>query len=345
MTIRVLLVLMMVASALAGCIRQDNHGGGSHVPAGTHADLIVVNAKVWTGDPARPEAQAFAVRDGRFVYVGDGDGAAAWRGPDTRVVDAAGARLIPGLIDAHVHLIGGGLQLARLNLRDAADRAAFIAAVADRARRAPKGEWILGGRWSTESWADPSPPTKEWIDPVTPEHPALLTRMDGHSALANSAALRLAGIDRNGPADPPGGRIDRDPRSGEPTGLLREGAVDLVSRLIPKETPAQLDSALAAAMREAHRHGITSVHTMSEWAELSAFARARDEGRLTLRVRFYVSEDDWTKYFEQARRIHGDDVLRVAGFKQFMDGSLGSRTAFMAEPYASLRERYRSPMS
>lgn len=317
------------------------------------ADLIVKNAKVWTGDgpPSTatasprapdlsgtgdkgPEPTAFAVRDGRFVYVGDEPGVAAWRGPKTQIVDAAGARVVPGLTDAHLHLISGGLQLSRIDLRGASDRAAFIRDVAERTRTTPAGEWVLGGRWTTESWADTTQPTKEWIDAVTPDNPVLLSRMDGHSALANSVALKLAGIDRNGPADPPGGKIARDPQTKEPTGILKETAVDLVSRLVPEDSPAEQDRALAAAVQEAHRHGITMVHTMSPWSRVAAMSRARDEGRLTLRIREFVSEDDWAKYIDRVKRFASDDRLRIVGFKQFMDGSLGSRTAYMAEPFA-----------
>ena len=304
------------------------------MPSDHVADLIIVNAKVWTGDEAAAAATAIAVSKGRFVYVGTAANALSWKGPRTEVVDAEGRRIIPGLIDAHVHLIGGGLQLSRLNLRDAGSREEFIAAVADRARRTPAGQWILGGRWSTESWKDPGQPTRDWIDPVTPDHPVYLPRMDGHSALVNSVALQMAGIDRKGPPDPPGGKIDRDPTTGEPTGYLREGAAELISRLIPPDPPAEQEQALKAAMHEAHRFGITTVHTMSPWPEVAAMAGAREAGWLTLRVRVYVSEDDWRAYLPKVRAFRNDDRLRVAGFKQFMDGSLGSRTAYMAEPFS-----------
>jgi predicted amidohydrolase YtcJ len=301
--------------------------------------LVVYNAKIWTGDPACPAANYLTVdRSGRFAEVGTeagpGDCLEKCRGADTLCIDAGGSRLIPGLMDAHLHLVSGGLQLARINLRDVPDRAAFIAAVDARARATPAGRWILGGRWSTESWPDPTQPTKEWIDPVTPDHPVLLARMDGHGALANSAALRLAGIDRDGPPDPPGGRIDRDPATNEPTGFLRDTAIDLVAARAP-DTPAQeLDAALRAALQEAHRHGLTCVHSMSSWNDLQVMDRARAAGELTLRVRVYLSVADWTAFLDRARAFPGDDRLHIRGFKQFMDGSLGSRTAYMMEPFA-----------
>lgn len=299
-------------------------------------NLVVYNAKVWTGNPASPIADSFRIEDGKFVAVGSGLEKACTPHLDsnTKYLDAGGARILPGLIDAHLHLLGGGLQLSRINLRDVPDRAAFIAAVAERARQTPKGQWIQGGRWSTESWPDPAQPTREWIDAVTADHPVLLSRMDGHGALANSVALKLAGIDAHGPADPPGGQIERDRTTGEPTGILKDAAIDLVSDLIPVPSAAQLDAALKAAMVEANCHGITSVHTMSEYRELAPIDRARDAGSLTLRVRFFISEDNWPDYIDRAKNHRNDDMVRVCGFKQYADGSLGSRTAYMHMPYS-----------
>ncbi len=337
------------------------------------ADLIVTGATIWTGDPDQPSATALVVRDGRFVYVGNDRDAARYAGARTHQIDANNASLIPGMIDAHLHLIGGGLQLARLNLRNVPDRAAFIDAVARRARATAGGRWIRGGRYSTESWPDPTQPNRSWIDPVTPDHPVLLSRMDGHGALANSVALRLAGIDRDGPPDPPGGEIERDPTTRVPTGILKDSAIGLVAEHIPPPSDAELDRALTAAMREANRHGITSVHTMSPWSVLETLNRAAGAGTLTLRVRQFVNESDWQPYLDIIRdsapdqsrareeavsvglartrrqsepraqasgnntkptQYNDNNMLRVVGFKQFMDGSLGSRTAYMAEPFA-----------
>ena len=172
------------------------------------ADLIVVNARIWTGEDALTGTpRMIAVRGSRIVAVGENQEADPLTGPDTVVVDARDRRLIPGITDSHLHLIGGGLQLSLLNLRAAPDREAFVRSVADAARRAKPGEWILGGRWSTDSWARPQWPRKEWVDPVTGDVPLFLTRMDGHGGLANSAALKLAGIDASGPPDPEGGEI------------------------------------------------------------------------------------------------------------------------------------------
>lgn len=327
---------IILASAVVGCD-----------PIGQY-DLIVENATIWTGDETRPVATTLVVGDGRFLFVGSkselqgiigqqDERKGIWGqqiGANTQRIDAQGARILPGLIDAHLHLVSGGLQLSRLNLRDVPDRAAFIAAVAERAKKTPKGGWILGGRWSTESWPDPAQPTKEWIDAVTPDHPVLLSRMDGHGALANSVALKLVGIDKIGPPDPPGGQIDRDPTTNEPTGIFKDAAIDLVDKHIPSLSVREQDEALTAAIKEAHRHGLTGVHTMSSCLDIEAVRRARDQNRLPLRVRAFVQEDNWYAYLDRAKKFPNEDMLRLCGFKEYADGSLGSRTAYMAAPYS-----------
>lgn len=299
-----------------------------------HPDLIVTNAKVWTGNPDMSIAEAFAVADGTFIAVGSTEDILKLQVLKTVVLDAHGRRVVPGLIDSHLHLISGGQQLARLNLRDVKDRKEFVQAVREYALSRKPGEWVLGGRWSTESWADPSQPTRQWIDAATGETPALLDRMDGHGALANSAALKLAGIDAKGPTDPQGGRIERDPDTREPTGILKETAIDLVRKHVPPASQGELRSALTASMREANRFGITCVHTMSPWSDVAVLDAARGAGDLTLRMRVYVMEDDWLPFIEKAKQHKGDDWVRIRGFKQFADGSLGSRTAYMTEPFA-----------
>jgi len=268
------------------------------------------------------------------VYVGTNAADAARSvAPRAERIDAHGARIIPGLIDSHLHLISGGLQLSRIQLRDVPDRAAFITSITDWAKKTPKGQWITGGRWSTESWPDPTQPTKAWIDGLTPDHPVLLSRMDGHGTLANSVALRIAGIDANGPADPPGGKIERDPKSNEPTGILKDAAIERVAKHIPEPSDKELDAALVTAMQEANRHGITCVQTMSPWRGVAVLDRARSTGRLTLRVRLYVEEQDWRPCIPKAKAHRDDDWIAIRGFKQYADGSMGSRTAYMAEPY------------
>jgi predicted amidohydrolase YtcJ len=306
------------------------------------ADLVIVNAKIWTGakPPARKlgrpfDTTALAIAGHTIVAVGDNASVQPRIGPGTRVIDAKGQRVIPGMTDSHTHIVSGGFQLARLSLRNVAGREEFIRAVAEDVKTKKKGEWIVGGRWSVESWSDPQPPNKDWLDPITGNTPVYLVRMDGHQALVNSAALRLAGIDASGPKDPPGGEIVRDPKTGEPTGILKESAGDLVSDLIPDPTVDQRYEALRRAMQHANALGITSVHDMSEPDDLEVFRRAHREGALTIRITTYLMVDDWAPHIDKVEGFPiRDDMFRIAGFKGFMDGSLGSRTAYMRKPYS-----------
>jgi predicted amidohydrolase YtcJ len=310
-----------------------------HARAGA-ADLVIVNARIWAGTDQREGGAlptALLVRGDRITAVGSNLEVWARIDANTKVIDAGGRRLIPGITDSHTHTVSGGFQLRRLNLRDIGGRAEFIDAVARAAQGKKEGQWVLGGRWSIESWDAPEAPHKTWLDKTTGSVPVFLSRMDGHQALVNSAALRLAGIDASGPPDPKGGEIERDPKTGEPTGILKESAMGLVSRLIPDPTPDERYAALLRAMKHANSLGITSVHDMCSLGDLAVFRRAEREGKLTVRITAYLSVSDWASY---AERLPGyglsSDMVRLAGFKGFMDGSLGSRTAYMREPYDDL---------
>lgn len=310
-------------------------------PVGRRADLVILNARVWTGvgptadSDAPAEPTALAVVGDKIVAVGDDATIRVWIKDGTQVIDAKGRRVVPGITDSHTHIVSGGFQLAQLNLRDVRSRREFIQAVAAEAKTKKKGQWVLGGRWSVESWDKPETPNKSWLDPVTRDSPVFLRRMDGHSALANSAALRLAGIDASGPPDPKGGEIQRDPKTREPTGILKESAMGLVGRLIPDPTPDENYEALRRAMKHANSLGVTSIHNMSSRAELEAFRRAEREGTLTLRITAYLSVSDWASYVEKIPSYDlNSDMVRLPGFKGYMDGSLGSRTAYMREPYS-----------
>jgi predicted amidohydrolase YtcJ len=309
-------------------------------PAGEIADVVILDGRIWTGvrraDPeSSPVPTAVAIRGDRIRFVGNDAAANSWIGERTRIIHARGRRMIPGISDSHTHIISGGLHLARLNLRDVRDREEFVKRVADAARSKKSDEWVVGGRWSVESWPDSTAPNRSWLDPVTGETPAFLTRMDGHQALVNTAALKRARIDAKGPPDPPGGEIERDPATGEPTGVLKESAMNLVSRMIPSPSADELDAALKRAMEHANSLGVTSVHNMTDPWELEVFRRAHAAGRMTVRVTAYLSVSDWHSKIETVRTFPvDDDWLRVPGFKGYMDGSLGSRTAYMRDPYS-----------
>jgi hypothetical protein len=298
------------------------------------ADAAIINAKIWSGARDAREAEALAIRGERIVAVGANADIRPHIAERTRVFDANGARVIPGITDTHIHIISGGMLLSQLDLRQVPDRNAFVAAIAERAKSLAPDAWVLGGRWSVESWPDAAPPHRNWIDAVTADRPVYLSRMDGHEALVNSVALRLAGIDRCGPPDPEGGEIERAPKTGEPTGILKDAAMDLVAPRIPPATEDELLKALVAAMRECNRWGITAVQDMSEPEHLPVYARAHDRGLLTLRIHSFLSVSDWDANFGVVRNYPvRDDWLTVAGFKGYMDGSLGSRTAYMRAPF------------
>lgn len=295
------------------------------------ADLVIENARIWS-DGSIGFARFAAVRGGRFVYVGAPE--PGYIGSKTERVDAQNRIVLPGLIDSHAHMIGGGMQLTQLNLRDARDRADFIAKVEGWARALPEGKWVLGGRWSTESWGTREQPTKEWIDSVTGNRPAWLSRMDGHSGLANSAALKLAGITKDGPPDPAGGVIDRGP-NGEPTGILREKAMRLVIDRIPMPTAEEKLEALKRAMRHANSVGITAVSDIPSRDERAVYELlAAEPEAQTVRLFLYPSARPLDATEAAFRTFAGrPGWLEFKGVKAYMDGSLGSRTAYMHAPF------------
>ncbi len=306
------------------------------------ADLIVYG-RVWTGDSAAPWVQAVAAAGDTIAAVGDSARISRSLGPNTRVISNGKAMVVPGLMEGHAHLLGGGLQLASVDLRDASSPSEFIARIKAHAARLAPGEWITGGGWDHERWPGSPLPERSWIDSVTPNNPVFVSRLDGHMALANTAALRRAGITRASP-DISGGTIVRDPRTGEPTGALKENARTPVDQIVPLPSPSQSDSAIARAMQWAVARGVTAVATMSDdpgpigvaksWLELAALKRAHSRGTMLVRVAVFVSLEAWRAMGDTLRRDGpGDDWLRAAGVKGFIDGSLGSKTALFYEPY------------
>ncbi|HEX6629916.1 MAG TPA: amidohydrolase [Gemmatimonadaceae bacterium] len=293
--------------------------------------LAIVNARVWTGDARRPWADAVAVRGDRIAAVGSSAEVRKLAGADARVIDAKGGMLVPGFIDAHVHFLDGGFRLASVQLRDAASPADFIRRIKDFAATVPAGTWIQGGDWDHERWGGELP-SRAWIDSVTPEHPVWVNRLDGHMALANSAALRAAGI-ADTVSDVDGGTVVRD-AAGRPTGVLKDNAMDLVGRVVPPPPPALEDRALDAAMRHVAAQGVTAVHHMGTWSDLAVFQRARAAGRLRTRIYAAVPLASWERLRDSvAAGGRGDAWLRIGGLKAFVDGSLGSHTAAFFEPF------------
>ena len=322
-------VLLVLVGVGAAC----RTGGANMV-----ADLLIVNARVWTGVASQPEAEALAVAGDRVVATGTSARLQSWRGPSTRVIDAAGARVLPGFNDSHVHFMGGGMQLDNVDLRQARSPADFARLTGERVRQTPAGEWVLGGDWDEQLWDPPAPPTRQLIDPVSPATPVFVNRFDGHMALANSAALKLAGVTA-ATKEPPGGVIVRD-AAGNPTGLLKDAAMGLVNRVIPPFTQARRAQALTRALEHAASLGVTSVRDMGpDAADLATYAEFAERGRLTARVSAAPPELQWADQAKLGiRRGFGTPMLRLGAVKGFADGSLGSTTALFFEPYTDAPE-------
>jgi len=299
------------------------------------ADLLVTGGAVWTGTQDRPAPGAVAIGGGRILAVGDSAALARLVGPRTEVIAAGDGLVMPGFADGHTHFIDGGFQLASVDLRTAHSPQEFVRRLADYARALPPGEWITGGDWDHEWWPGAPLPRRAWIDSVTPDNPVFVNRLDGHMALANTAALRAARVSKDTPT-PAGGEIPRDPRSGEPLGIFKDQAMGLIGRAIPDPSAQARDTAVARALAHAASLGVTHLtHMSASWADLASYRRLRQAGRLTLRVAVYLPLDDWRAVVDTVRRAGaGDDWVRIGGLKLAMDGSAGSRTAYFFEPFS-----------
>lgn len=295
-------------------------------------DVLYLNGKVWTGESDTTFAEGLAISDGTIVAVGSSSRLRALADKRTRIVDLGGRLVTPGFIDGHTHFIDASLGLLDADLRDAMTPREFVRRIAERAGTHP-GEWLLHGNWDHQQWGGELP-TRAWIDRDTVGTPVFVERIDGHMALANSAALRLAHVDSATP-DPPGGEIVRDAR-GEPTGILKDAAKDLVSRVIPAPSAQLVDAALARGFALALSKGVTQIHDMGGGGvePIEAFRRSKRDGRLPLRVYSFARLAEWQGLAALIRSEgYGDDWLRWGGVKGFVDGSLGSGTAWFNEPY------------
>ncbi len=317
--------------AILACGTTDESSMPSPTTDSGPATLAVLGGRIWTGNPLQPWASALAVRGETLLAVGDDDAIAPLLDQDTEVLRADGGLVVPGLIDSHVHFLESGFRLSSVQLRDVTDPQVFTERIAEFARDAPAGAWITGGDWDHQGWGGDLP-SRDWIDAATPEHPVWVHRLDGHMALANSHTLELAGI---GPATPEveGGEIVRD-RFGRPTGVLKDNAMDLVERVRPAP-PAELeDRALAAAMDFVGQRGVTAVHHMGTFEDLAVFERAHRDGRLRTRIHAAVPLAEWRRLEAMvAERGRGDDWLQIGMLKGFVDGSLGSHTAWFFDPF------------
>lgn len=305
----------------------------SSVPSGrAAADLLLVNARIWTGDPARPAATALAVRDGRIAAVGADADVAKWRRGRSEILDAKGRRVVPGFIDGHTHFFVAGYNLLAVDLRDAASPGEFARRLGEYARRVPEGRWLAAGTWDEQRWPGAALPDRHLLDRVTGDHPACLSRTDAHEVVCNSLAIRLAGVTRD-TADPPGGVIVREP-DGSPSGVFKDAAADLVRGAIPPHTSKEQADALEAALGEAARCGVTSIHDITEWSDVPVYREFRDRHELTVRVSSRLPLPDWERARDLRASEPQDAAWTIGGVKGFMDGSLGSGTAMMFEPFS-----------
>jgi len=298
------------------------------------ADKIYLNGKFWTGRADAPHAEAIALSGEHIIATGTTAEILALRAVKTQVIDLAGAFVVPGFIDNHVHFISGGIALQQVDLRDARTPAEFSSRIAAAAKARP-GKWITDGNWDHQLWGG-TLPTRDWIDRDTPTSPVFVSRLDGHMALANSVTLKLAGITATTP-DPEGGVIVRD-KDGKPTGILKDGALDLVTKVMPAPSDADMDEALAKATDYALRRGVTQIHDLGigtgEWRSLETYRRALADNRLRLRIYSFVPLADSQRLATYVKANgHGSDWLRWGGLKGFVDGSLGSGTAWFHAPY------------
>lgn len=294
-------------------------------------DVAYINARVWTGAGPDVRTDAIGVIGERIAAIG----AAAVRagiGKRTRIVDLGGAFVTPGFIDPHVHFVKASFMLSRPSLRDANSPEEFVERIAAAAKALPRGQWLEGGNWDQDRWGGKMP-DKRWIDAVTPDTPVAVIRYDLHTLLLNSVALRLAGIDRNTP-EVPGGVIERY-ANGEPTGIVKDAAKELVLRAIGTPTDAQIDAATRKGIELALSKGVTQVHpTELDWITFESTRRLHAAGEPGIRFRHYLPLKDWQRQTEIIKQEgRGDDWVQWGACKVVFDGSLGSRTALFYEPY------------
>lgn len=288
----------------------------------TPADTVVYG-KIWTGNDKQPYAEAMAISADTIVAVGSKSDISLYEGSNTQVITADADQLIvPGFIDTHTHFVDGGFRLQSVQLRDAKTPAEFIQRIKNYADALPPGEWVVGGDWDHENWGGELP-DRNWIDSVTRDHPVWVTRLDGHMSLANTAALKVAGVDDK-VKEVAGGTIVRS--KGRVTGIFKDNATSYITKAIPVPGTALEDRALDTAMNYVASKGVTSIHNMFD--NMAAFERAWSDKRLKTRIYAGMPLTQWKTLDSLIKaRGNGDRWLRIGNLKEFVDGSLGSHTA------------------
>ncbi|MDI6699261.1 MAG: amidohydrolase [Candidatus Saccharicenans sp.] len=293
---------------------------------------LVITGKIFTGLESPPLVEALAVADGKILATGTRKEIKKYIGPETRLIELKDRVAIPGLIDAHTHFSSGGRSLIELSFRGIDSVEKVQQMVADKIKELPPGTPVFGREYDHTLFPGQRWPTRHDLDKVAPDNPVVIRRVDGHSAWLNSLALRLSGIDKK-TRDPFGGEIVRDPKTGEPTGILKESAMALIKiRSTVKSTP---EEDILRALDHARRLGLTGVHADAGLRDLEIYKKLQAEGRLTLRVYAWLPIEGIEEYLKMGlRQGQGDDYLKVGFLKAFIDGTLGSGTALMFEPFA-----------
>jgi hypothetical protein len=301
------------------------------------ADVLFLNGNVYVGDDAQSHAEAIAVRDERIIFVGPNDKAKSFAGPKTRTIDLHGETVLPGLTDSHFHILGVGERLIRLNLEGTKTRDAFLAKVQQRVAQTEPGKWVTGRGWIETFWSPPEFPTRTELDKISPENPVFLQRVDGHGAVANSLALKLAGIDNKTP-NPFGGEILRDKKTGEATGMLLDNAMDLVGKKVPAPTPEESERALLLGTQRCLSFGLCEIQNAGSYLpDLDLLRRNFAEGKIKLRMINAVygpgAPAQWL--LQNGPILNADDHhFTTRTIKIIFDGSLGSRSAALLKPYS-----------
>jgi len=298
------------------------------------ADMVLTNGNILTMNPAQPHAQAVAIRDTKLTEVGTNKQIRRWIGNKTKIIDLKGKTVVPGLIDAHVHMAGFGRWLKQINLRGAKSIREIRRKVKERANETPRGKWILGRGWDQDRLAEKRYPSRWDLDKAAPHHPVVLNRVCGHASVANTKALELAEITKE-TSPPPGGQIDKDLKTNEPTGILRENAMNLVWDMVPEPSEEERTEACSLACQKAVEAGLTSVHWLVyEPIEIRILQKLKAQGKLPLRA-FIVMPIEFFSCLRDAGLStgFGDQFTRIGSIKILADGSLGARTAALEQPY------------
>jgi predicted amidohydrolase YtcJ len=325
----------------------------SHAQSGTErpldsmkepADTVLLNGIIYTMNPANSHAQAIAIQGDKIRFVGTNEGATRFRGPKTKIIDLGGKTVVPGFIDAHGHFIGLGESLQRLSFVDTRSYAEVVGMVRQKVAESPRGEWVQGRGWDQTRWPVKDFPNHQELSAVSPENPVWLTRVDGHAGLANARAMEIAGITRQTP-DPPGGRIVRDEKSGEPTGVFVDNAMSLIGGHIPPLTRDQIKRAALHAIQKCLGDGLTEVHDAGVGSEtLEVYKDLIDEHRFDFRIYAMImatgsptnspAASTLDSYLKTGPLIgYGGNRLTVRSIKIVADGALGSRGAALLDPY------------